>query len=80
MACTEEFLEVFVNTPLEVCEDRDPKGLYKKARMGLISDFTGIDSPYEEPVEGHITLSTLDLTASECADLIISELQERNIL
>jgi len=45
----ERFIEVFVDTPLEVCEERDPKGLYKKARAGLIPNFTGIDAPYEAP-------------------------------
>src|SRR5262249_57693368 len=53
-----EFVEVYVGTPLEVCESRDPKGLYRKARAGLISHFTGIDSDYEVPERAELTLNT----------------------
>lgn len=53
-----EFIEIFVDTPLEVCEGRDPKGLYKKARAGQIKNFTGLDSPYEEPFSPELTLKT----------------------
>ena len=53
-----EFFEVFVKAPLEVCEQRDPKGLYKKARAGTIKQFTGIDSPYEEPLKPELVLDT----------------------
>jgi adenylylsulfate kinase len=61
-----EFVEVFVRAPLAVCEQRDPKGLYKKARAGAIKQFTGIDSPYEEPHKPELTLDTdqMDLKAS----------------
>lgn len=52
------FIEVFVSAPLEICEQRDPKGLYQKARKGLISNFTGIDSPYEEPLDPDLLLDT----------------------
>ncbi|EFN51375.1 hypothetical protein CHLNCDRAFT_141154 [Chlorella variabilis] len=55
-----EFLEVFMNIPLEVCEQRDPKGLYKKARAGLIKNFTGIDDPYEAPLEPEIVVDCFD--------------------
>ena len=54
----ENFIEVFVNTPLAVCEERDPKGLYKKARQGKLPNFSGISSPYEEPENPDITIDT----------------------
>lgn len=59
----EEFIEIFVDTPLEICEQRDPKGLYKKARKGEIKNFTGIDSPYEKPFtpELHINNTTMNI-------------------
>lgn len=67
-----EFLEVFVSAPLSVCEERDPKGLYKKARQGKIPHFTGVDSPYEAPEHAEVVLSTAEHTAEECADALIS--------
>lgn len=67
-----EFLEVFVSAPLSVCEERDPKGLYKKARQGKIPYFTGVDSPYEAPEHAEVVLSTAERTAEECADALIS--------
>lgn len=67
----DEFIEVFVSAPLELCEQRDPKGLYKKARAGEISHFTGIDSPYETPEREHVILSTAELTAEQCADQLV---------
>ncbi|RUM66475.1 MAG: adenylyl-sulfate kinase [Sulfurimonas sp.] len=66
-----EFIEVFIDTPLEVCESRDPKGLYKKARNGDIPDFTGISSPYEAPVNAEIHVKNSELSIDECADLVI---------
>jgi adenylylsulfate kinase len=66
LVAPDEFVEVFVRAPLDVCEQRDPKGLYKKARAGAIKQFTGIDSPYEEPLKPELTLDTdkLDLQQS----------------
>ncbi|MEL6238408.1 MAG: sulfate adenylyltransferase subunit CysN [Pseudomonadota bacterium] len=69
-----EFIEVFVDTPLEVAEARDVKGLYKKAREGKIKNFTGIDSPYEPPQSAEITVNTVTMTPSEAADYIISQI------
>jgi adenylylsulfate kinase len=66
----DEFVEVFVNCPLEVCEARDVKGLYQKARAGEIPDFTGISSPFEEPLHPEITVRTNDLSIEESADII----------
>lgn len=66
-----EFLEVFVSAPLDICEERDPKGLYKKARSGQIPNFTGVDSPYEPPENAELILDTTDSSPEECADLVI---------
>ncbi len=62
----ENLVEVYVNAPLEVCEQRDTKGLYKKARAGLIKDFTGIDSPYEPPPQPDLVLHTDQMKTKEC--------------
>lgn len=69
-----EFVEVFVDTPLEVAEERDVKGLYKKARAGELKNFTGIDSPYEEPENAEITVNTVAMTAEEAAEHIVEQL------
>ncbi len=68
------FVEVFVDTPLDVCEERDTKGMYEKARRGEIKDFTGIDDPYEPPLAPEITLDTVTQTAEQNARLILSHL------
>lgn len=70
-----DFIEVFTDCPLEVCEKRDPKGIYKKARKGEIKNFTGIDSPYEKPENPEITVSTHLNSLEECVKLIISYLK-----
>jgi adenylylsulfate kinase (EC 2.7.1.25)/sulfate adenylyltransferase subunit 1 (EC 2.7.7.4) len=75
-----EFFEVFVNTPLEVAEDRDPKGLYKKARRGELKNFTGIDSAYEAPEAAEVVLDTTRCSADEAADQVIQLLQSRGIV
>lgn len=62
---TEDFVEVFIDTPLEECEARDVKGLYKKARAGEITDFTGVNAPYETPLHPDIHIQTKDLTVTE---------------
>ncbi len=69
-----EFIEVFVDTPLEVAEQRDVKGLYKKARAGNLKNFTGIDSPYEAPANAEIRVNTVEMSADEAADLIVEKL------
>jgi len=69
-----EFLEVFIDTPLEVCEQRDPKGLYQKARSGAIANFTGISSPYEEPLLAEIHIETTQVSPQESADRIVQAL------
>ncbi len=74
---TGEFIEVFVDTPLEECERRDPKGLYARARAGEILNFTGVDSPYEPPEHPEIVLPTHEMSADECARRVLAELERR---
>ena len=75
-----EFLEIYIDAPLEVCEQRDPKGLYEKARAGEIKNFTGYDSPYEEPERAELRIDTVALSAQQAADKIISFLKQRGYL
>jgi len=75
-----EFFEVFVSTPLEECEKRDPKGLYKKARSGELKNFTGIDSTYEIPENADLVLDTKTNNAEELADQIINFLESKKII
>jgi bifunctional enzyme CysN/CysC len=75
-----EFFEVYVDTPLEVCMARDPKGLYKRAQAGEIRNFTGLDSPYEAPEAAEIHVNTVDLTPEAAADLIIERLKESRLI
>lgn len=75
-----EFIEVFLDTPIEVCEQRDPKGLYKKARSGLIKDFSGIDSAYEKPEAAEITLDGSKHDPEELAEVIINYLLNKDII
>ena len=75
-----EFIEVFVDTPLEICEARDPKGLYKKARAGEISNFTGLDAPYEAPENPEVHLQTANLSVDAAAAQVTRYLDEQNIL
>jgi bifunctional enzyme CysN/CysC len=72
-----EFVEIFVDAPLEVCEERDPKGLYQKARAGKLKGFTGIDAPYEAPEDPEIVVRTAEQTAAECVAQILTELIPR---
>jgi bifunctional enzyme CysN/CysC len=75
-----EFVEVFVSTPLEVCEQRDPKGLYAKARGGELKNFTGISSPYEAPEAAEITIDSSRLSIAECVDHVIRYLEAKGRL
>jgi bifunctional enzyme CysN/CysC len=72
-----EFIEVFVDTPLEICEQRDPKGLYAKARRGELVNFTGIDSDYEPPISPEIRLDTVSESVEQCVEHILQLLQHR---
>ncbi len=75
-----EFLEVFVDTPLSVCEARDPKGLYKKARAGQIKNFTGLDSPYEPPLAPDLVLDTSALSLEKSVEAVLVLLRDNGYL
>jgi bifunctional enzyme CysN/CysC len=75
-----EFVEVFVDAPLSVAEERDPKGLYKKARRGEIKNFTGIDSPYEAPEAPEIRIDTTKLAPEAAAQQVLAALRERGVI
>lgn len=75
-----KFLEVFINTPIEICEQRDPKGLYKKARAGEIKGFTGIDDPYQEPKNPEIVVDTGTLSAEQAANELVEALVRHKII
>lgn len=74
------FIEVFVDVPLEVAEQRDPKGLYKKARAGEIKEFTGISAPYEEPTSPEITIKTHENTVEQCVAQIVKWLSDKGFI
>jgi len=76
----EEFIEIFVDTPIEVCESRDPKGLYKKARDGQIREFTGISSVYEAPVNPEIHIKTVDMDIDECVSKVVEYLNNKGYI
>ena len=73
----EDFTEIHISTPLEVCEERDVKGLYAKARSGEIDNFTGISDPYEEPENPELTIDTTDITPDEGVQLVLDYLEAR---
>ena len=74
------FFEAYVEASVEVCEGRDPKGLYKKARAGQIREFTGISAPYEEPLSAEMVIKTADRTVDECAMQILEELAAKGVI
>ncbi|WOH39015.1 adenylyl-sulfate kinase [Thalassotalea fonticola] len=75
-----EFIEVFIDTPIEICEQRDPKGLYKMARAGEIKDFTGIDSTYDVPASPEIHVKTANQSIEQCALQIVSYLEKNGYI
>ncbi|MEW8638627.1 MAG: adenylyl-sulfate kinase [Candidatus Thiodiazotropha endolucinida] len=75
-----DFIEVYVSCPLEVCETRDVKGLYKKARSGEIQNFTGISAPYDVPDKPEIVIETQDRTVQECVHELIEALEQRGVI
>lgn len=75
-----DFIEIYCRCPVEVCETRDVKGLYKKARAGIVKDFTGISAPYEEPPSPDLVLDTGSSALEACADRVVALLTERGIL
>lgn len=76
----ESFLEVFIDTPVEVCEERDPKGLYRKARAGEIPQFTGISAPYEPPESAEIVIPTAQVGVEQAVEQVTSELKRRGLV
>jgi len=74
------FIEVYVDTPIAVCEQRDPKGLYKKARAGELKNFTGVDDPYEAPAKPELTIDAGKVTPQDGAVLLMEYLQKRGLL
>ena len=74
------FIEIFCDCPLEVCEERDPKGLYKKARAGEIKQFTGIDAPYEVPTDAELIVDTAGRTVDQCANDVVNYLEKNGII
>ena len=75
-----EFFEIFVRCPLELCESRDPKGLYAQARSGELRDFTGIDSPYENPENPELVLDTGTMSVKDCAEEIVGLLEKSGVI
>ncbi|MFO1506735.1 MAG: sulfate adenylyltransferase subunit CysN [Lysobacterales bacterium] len=75
-----DFIEIYVDTPLAVAEQRDVKGLYKKARAGELDNFTGIDSPYEPPEDPELTINTVACTAADAADVVVDYLRKRSLI
>jgi adenylylsulfate kinase len=75
-----EFIEVYVKCPVEVCEQRDPKGLYQKAKQGEIKEFTGVSAPYEEPLDPEIVLETDRFTVKESAQKIVEFLEKKRMI
>jgi adenylylsulfate kinase len=74
-----DFIEIYCNCPVEVCEQRDVKGLYAKARSGAIKDFTGVSAPYEPPEAPELVLDTATLSLEECVELVLALLREKGI-
>lgn len=74
------FVEIYTKASLETCEKRDPKGLYKKAREGIIKDFTGISAPYEEPENPELVIDTDKYSIEESVDLVLKKLEEMNLI
>ena len=75
-----DFCEIYVKVPLDVAEDRDPKGLYKKARAGEIKSFTGIDAPYEEPEDPELVLDTSKLSPEQSAEKVVAMLRKKGVI
>jgi adenylylsulfate kinase len=80
LGSNDEFIEVFVDCPVEICEQRDPKGAYKKAREGIIKEFTGISAPYEVPENPEIHLNTDKMSVEECVHVIMKYLTKKNYI
>lgn len=80
LAAPGDFIEVYCRCPIEVCEQRDVKGMYRRARAGEIRDFTGISSPYEEPENSELSVDTGSMPLDQCVDQVIGYLQDRGVI
>lgn len=80
MFSPDDFMEIYCQCPIEVCESRDVKGIYKKARTGQITEFTGISSPYEEPEHPELVINTAESAVGECTQRVIDILSQRGIV
>ena len=80
LIASDEFVEIYVKCPLEICEQRDVKGLYEKARRGTVKQFTGIDDPYEPPLSPELVLFPAQKTPETLADEMIAFLEEKDII
>jgi len=80
LAGDDDFIEVFVDASLDACEERDPKGLYKKARAGQIPEFTGISAPYEAPENPELHIRTDQHSVEECAEMVLNYLREKKLI
>jgi adenylylsulfate kinase len=80
LVADDRFIEIFVKVPLDIAEQRDPKGLYKKARAGEIKEFTGISAPYEEPEKPELTINTGENDLGQCVDKVIDYLKEKKYI
>jgi len=76
----DEFIEIYVQCPVEVCADRDPKGIYQKAKQGIIKNFTGISAPYEPPENPSLVIDTIRLTPLEAAEKVIEILRDKKMI
>jgi bifunctional enzyme CysN/CysC len=76
----DEFLEIFVDTPVDECRRRDPKGLYQRADAGQLRNFTGVDAPYEEPLDPEIRLRTLEASPEVLAEMVVEALRDRGVI
>ena len=80
LTASDDFIEVYCRCPLEICEQRDVKGMYRRARAGEIRDFTGISSPYEEPENPELDVDTGSMPLDQCVDQVVGYLQDRGVI
>jgi len=80
LTASDDFIEVYCRCPLEICEQRDVKGMYRRARAGEIRDFTGISSPYEEPENTELAVDTGSMPLDQCVDQVVGYLQDRGVI
>jgi adenylylsulfate kinase len=80
MAAHGDFIEIYCDSSIEICEQRDVKGMYKKARAGQIKEFTGVSAPYEAPTKPELSINTALLSVDDCVTQVMAEIKQRRIL